>query len=487
MVAHHHLERLRELQRLTNASDGELDAVLRSYGATDLNTIAQEQYTIIVTQLNTIHAQREQMKELLISALEIGVETALTIITGGAIGGALIATLGAKLAGIIARDLSNPDYDPFTVANLQDLAISIASLGTGQFTNSMISTHLSSEVMEQMSRSQRLMTELWRESQNTVINTSIEAAVRGRMPSADAVVDSAFGILTSAAGSTAGLRYSRDGRVQEAQSLIEHMNESLRSSLVSSGMEQARSSITSADGQSSDQLVSNAAIAMGRAGLSGLNGGLSSYGSQQMGAYYQQRREDQIDESFNLSASEITRRSQESSTDVQSSLDYASSSVIRRSSRAELESLNHLVAAHGLADEHYRAREILESDSFGPDEQAEVRSIIASIRGHEQSDTASLTDQPSTDTESRSVADQLVDQIVQDFNESSDTSSDHPELDSSQIAPRSAGGAIDTDQHHERIVRSFELAPGEDHTNTQDPAYLHYLLVLRRQGIESCH
>jgi hypothetical protein len=210
-VAQESLARLRHIVAQSGASPAELEGMMRMTGATSVAQLAQGEYRSFQARLEELRQLKRAITDAIVTVIELTIETVLTIATGGAAAGALIASLSAAVAGMLARELLlGQDYDLVSRQNAQQLALIIASHGFGSFGRGLVSDAVNPEQLERLSRARAFMQGMLSDAMTQVSVQTLAMGFEGRMPSAEDIGARALTMLGSAVGSGASGTITRN-------------------------------------------------------------------------------------------------------------------------------------------------------------------------------------------------------------------------------------------------------------------------------------
>lgn len=198
-VTQESLQRLRFIVQHTGVNQQELQAMMAIAGVTDVNQLARSEYETFRQRLNELRSVRQAIVDAVVTAAQLALETAATILTAGAAGPALLASLSATIAGMVARELLlGEDYELVSRENAQQIALVFASHGFGALGRSAF------VMPAEATRAQAFFYGAAHEAVSQMSTQLVTASFEGRMPTAEGIGISAVSILTHSAG--AGMR-----------------------------------------------------------------------------------------------------------------------------------------------------------------------------------------------------------------------------------------------------------------------------------------
>lgn len=195
-------ESTQRLDYIAQANENELRVMMAMTGATDRSQLAQMEQTQFQSRLAELRSLNRSITEGIATAVEIAVELALTALTGGGAAPALLASLGAALAGMLAREaMLGQDYDLISEQNLQQLVLTVATAGFGQAARPL---EEAAEHIGQIARlgesGQRFLQAAVREGFTQVNTTILRSGFQNRMPTGEEIAASAVNILGRSIG-----------------------------------------------------------------------------------------------------------------------------------------------------------------------------------------------------------------------------------------------------------------------------------------------
>ncbi|HEU5089969.1 MAG TPA: hypothetical protein VFT99_21085, partial [Roseiflexaceae bacterium] len=106
------IERLRFIVQHSGARQDELAAMMAMTGETTPEGLAKREYGDFVKRLEELRALKRAVADAIAQVVELAVDALITVLTGGAGAAMLVASLGAAIAGMVARELMlGQDYD----------------------------------------------------------------------------------------------------------------------------------------------------------------------------------------------------------------------------------------------------------------------------------------------------------------------------------------------------------------------------------------
>jgi len=276
------LERLRYLSEETNASLPEIQAMMQMAGVNNLNDLATTEYRLFRQRLDELRAIKRAITEAIATAVQLAIETVATILTAGAAGPMLLASLGATLAAIVVREaLLGDEYRTMSEENLRAIAMVFVSHGAGAFGRNLFA--VSPERLRELSRIQVFLLD---GAQNAVAQVGIQtvtAAIENRAPTSEAILASAISIIGSSTG--AGLQGSiaqnLSGEIGTSRRLRQLLIANMAGSVVTANSDEAANMVrTGVDDFNGPGIASRFLQASGRGIVNGVSGGVGQYGAE---------------------------------------------------------------------------------------------------------------------------------------------------------------------------------------------------------------
>jgi hypothetical protein len=229
-VALESLERLRFIAQTADAHPDELAAMMLMTGKRTPQELAQFEYQDFQARLNDLRELKRSIAEAIATIAELVIEAALTIATGGAAAGALLASISAAVAGMLIREaLLGQDYDLISRQNAQQLAVIIASHGFGSFGNRVFRDIIEPENLERLGRMGAFLEGVAEEGARQLGQTLTTVSFENRMPTAESIGASALSILGNTLGT--GVNQAMTHNMADNMPTIERMRRTFAGNL----------------------------------------------------------------------------------------------------------------------------------------------------------------------------------------------------------------------------------------------------------------
>ncbi|WP_437755030.1 eCIS core domain-containing protein [Sorangium sp. So ce1389] len=198
-VALESLARLRYIAAHSRTTAGELDAMMAIMRAADADALARVEYGLFQQRLEELQSVRRAVTETVVTAVQLAIETVATILTAGAAGPALLASMAATLAAIALREaLLGDDYEALSRESAQAIALVFASHGFGALGRSL------APLSQEMSRARMFLATAAQEGVTQVGTQTVHAVFEGRVPTAEGIALAAMSVIGH--GAAAGAR-----------------------------------------------------------------------------------------------------------------------------------------------------------------------------------------------------------------------------------------------------------------------------------------
>jgi hypothetical protein len=200
-VAQESIARLNFIAQNYKAQPSEVEALMAIVGAKSPEDLAKAEYNTFQERLDDLRTTKRAIVEGIIAVVQLAADVALTIVTGGAAGPLLIASLATAIGGMVAQEVFlGKDYNLISKDNAKQLAMIIASAGVGAFTSSVSAKLISPERIKQLTRAQLFLKEATTEGVNQIATHTIAASFEGKIPTADDIAASTISILGASLG-----------------------------------------------------------------------------------------------------------------------------------------------------------------------------------------------------------------------------------------------------------------------------------------------
>lgn len=220
------LERLKFIAEQTGAKPSELEAMLAITGAANQQALAGMEYSAFRSRLEDLRKLKRSITEAIAMTAELVIELALTVVTGGAAGGALIASLSAAVAGMILREaMLGQDYDLVSKKNMQQLITSAAGAGFTSIGKGVFADVINPEGLAKLSRSKTFLQEAATEAFNQVNTQILTTGFEGKFPTVESISAGVFSIAGNSLG--AGTKGLITQGLSENASAIEKLRRSV--------------------------------------------------------------------------------------------------------------------------------------------------------------------------------------------------------------------------------------------------------------------
>ncbi|MET0133794.1 MAG: hypothetical protein ABW215_09395 [Kibdelosporangium sp.] len=273
-VAEESLDRLAYIAQHEGINDTELDAMCAMTGKSKAELSAME-YAAFKVRLEELRSLRQSIVDAMATALELVVQVAITVATGGAAAGMLVASLSAALAGMVMREaLQGKDYEFTSDENAQRLIIEIAAGSMGAFGGVLAEGIGEAHHLAQLGKTQFMRAAL-QEGFQAVGRATAESMFTNRMPSAEDIGARALTIVGSMAGAGAGrvLSHGAADLPTLAQQVRRNVSGSMTQNLISGTTEEGANLVRTGFG---DQTGVDLAGKFARRGAQSLATGLVS-------------------------------------------------------------------------------------------------------------------------------------------------------------------------------------------------------------------
>jgi hypothetical protein len=220
-TAYESLARLAYIVRQSNAKSPEIEAMLAITGKKNLEELAGYEYDQFVKRLESVRDLKKAVAEALAMLAEIVVDLAITIATGGAGLGLLLASLASTVAGMMVREaMLGPYYDFQSKENLQALTIAVAGAGFGHL-GAKAFKNIPADQLANLGRAETFLREAGAEAMQSLGTNMTGAMFENKMPSAESIAAGMITIGGKGAGATAKARLTR--RINDQMSGVERL------------------------------------------------------------------------------------------------------------------------------------------------------------------------------------------------------------------------------------------------------------------------
>ncbi|MEW8579536.1 MAG: DUF4157 domain-containing protein [Candidatus Thiodiazotropha sp.] len=189
------------LEFIAQASEAELQLLMAMTGTNSREELAKVEKRLFDQRVAEMRALRNSVADSLALAIEIAAELALTAVTGGGAGGLLVASLGAAIAGMVAREIAmGEDYDFFDEKNLAQLVTIAATAGIGKVAKPLgEAVGGVAEMMKLGDNAQAFLRGAVEEGFTQVNQELIKAGVENKMPTTEQLTAQAVTLLSKSA------------------------------------------------------------------------------------------------------------------------------------------------------------------------------------------------------------------------------------------------------------------------------------------------
>jgi hypothetical protein len=304
LVAQESLARLRYIAQHVNSTNGELTAMMSIFQVRDANALAQVEYGLFQQRLDELRAVRRAITEAVATAVQLAIETVATILTAGAAGPMLLASLGATLAAIATREaLLGDEYQTLSRENAQQIGLVFAGHGFSALGRGLV------PITQEMSRARIFLASAAQEGISQVGTQMVQSAFEGHVPTTEGILLSAASIIGHSAGSgtraaithtpgvaaPAGVRadvvHNLGGpSVSDARRLRTAIVGHLAQNAISTAATEGASAVSGGD-LDGGEVGRRLAVAMGGVMARGVMGGIGEFGAHSV-ATSRQRRAD---------------------------------------------------------------------------------------------------------------------------------------------------------------------------------------------------
>jgi len=284
------LARLRYIVAHTGANRSEIEAMMAIAGVHTVTELSKQEYGLFRQRLDELRALREALVDAIVTVAQLVVETAVTVLTAGAAGPMLLASLATTIAGIVAHELAlGGEYETFSEKNAKQLALIILSHGAGAVGRGIVG--LSAEEIAKLSRARAFFANAAQDAFGQVQTQLVSAGLEGNTPTAEGIAAAAFTIVVSSAANAhaAVVRHTLNEQTPNIQRLRTTVITHVASNVISGNANKAAALVRSGTnltiGEIGKQFGESTADGIGR----GLAAGIGDYGAH----VYQVHREAQ--------------------------------------------------------------------------------------------------------------------------------------------------------------------------------------------------
>ncbi len=275
------LQTLKNLKERSGASLDEIQAIGHLMGSQDFKALIQREYQEFADKVNTVRALKTSIADTIATAAEIAVEAVVAIVTAGTASGPLIASLSATVTGILLREaMQGEDYEALSNQNLQALAMSFASAGTGHINGQLVNSIMNPDDLAKLGRARQFFSDLIENGVNQISEGTIQAAMSGKAPTSDQIIAAAASSFGGAAGNLSRAEVTQrlqahQGDISElTQNILTNMTQGITSGMVETGM----TTVAGSENLTGDQIAMSFFEVAGKASLKGVVDSISEFG-----------------------------------------------------------------------------------------------------------------------------------------------------------------------------------------------------------------